>query len=58
MYRFSRKRLIIAGVVVLLLTGLVFMTRASLQTADAETGNAIRNRKAQIDEAFRLAERR
>ena len=58
MYRFNRKNLLLAGIVVLLLTMLAIVTRSSVQNAGAETGRAIQNRNAQLKEAFRLAEGR
>ena len=58
MHRFGKKDFLLAGIAVLLLAILAFATRSSMQTAGADTPNAIEIRNAQIREAFRMAEGR
>jgi len=58
MHRFGKKEFVLAGIVVLFLAILAFATRSSMQTAGADTGNAIEIRNAQIREALRMAEGR
>ncbi len=58
MYRFGKKTLLFAGIVVVLLTILAFATRSSMQTAGADSGKAIQTRNAQIQEAIRMIEGR
>jgi hypothetical protein len=46
------------GVVAVLMAALTFVSRWSMQSADADTGGIINTRNAQIQEAYRLAEGR
>jgi hypothetical protein len=55
-YMFEKKNLLLAGIVLLLLAILAFAARSSMQTAGADTGKAIENRNAKIQEAFKMAE--
>ncbi|MDP6633712.1 MAG: hypothetical protein QGG42_02335 [Phycisphaerae bacterium] len=56
MHRFGKKNLLIGGIALLIVVVLAIATRSTLQSAGADTGEAIRNRNAKIQEAFRMAE--